>query len=73
VILFQVRDYLEAGGTTPLRDLAAHFELSEESAQQMVEHWERKGAVRKLPAGSLCQGSCQSCSPDTIQLYEWVE
>jgi len=72
MILFQVRDYLKAGGVTPLRDLAAYFKLSEESAKQMVEHWERKGAVRKLPEGSLCQGSCRSCSPDTIELYEWV-
>ena len=73
MILFEVRNYLRASGVTPLRDLAAHFELSEDSVKQMVEHWERKGAVRKLPEGSLCQGSCQSCSPDTIELYEWVE
>lgn len=73
MILFQVRDYLKSGGATPLRDLAGHFQIPEEAARQLIEHWERKGKVRKLPAGTLCQGGCRSCSPDSVELYEWTE
>ncbi|ORU94253.1 MAG: sugar metabolism transcriptional regulator [Cycloclasticus sp. symbiont of Bathymodiolus heckerae] len=71
MILLEIRDYLKAAGSAPVRDLALHFKISEEDATSMVEHWVKKGMAKKLPAGSLCQSSCRSCDPDSISIYEW--
>ncbi|HIF17175.1 MAG TPA: sugar metabolism transcriptional regulator [Cycloclasticus sp.] len=71
MILLDIRDYLKAAGSAPVRDLALHFKISEDDAKAMVEHWVKKGLARKMPAGSLCQGGCRSCDPETIDIYEW--
>jgi hypothetical protein len=73
MILLQVRDYLQAAGSAPIRDIALHFKISEDDAKSMVEHWVKKGYAHKLPAGSLCQGGCRSCDPETIDIYEWIQ
>lgn len=72
MILLDVRDYLQAAGSAPVRDIALHFKITQEAATSMIEHWVKKGNARKLPAGSLCQGGCRSCDPETIDIYEWV-
>lgn len=72
MILLEVRDYLKAAGSAPVRDLALHFKVSERDAKSMIEHWVKKGYAKKLPAGSLCQGGCRSCDPETIDIYEWT-
>ena len=71
MILLNIRDYIKAAGSAPVRDLALHFKISHDDAQAMIEHWVKKGNVRKLPPGSLCQGGCRSCDPDSIDIYEW--
>ena len=71
MILLDVRDYLKTARSAPVRDLALHFKISHDDAQSMLEHWVKKGYAIKLPPGSLCQGGCRSCDPDTIDIYEW--
>jgi len=38
----------------------------------MLATLERKGRVRRLPAGSTCGASCCHCDPSTLALYEWT-
>ena len=71
MILLEIRDYLKSAGSAPVRDLALHFNISQDDARSMIEHWVKKGYAKKLPAGSLCQGGCRSCDPDTIDIYQW--
>ncbi len=72
MILLEVRDYLQTARSAPVRDLALHFKISQDDAKSMLEHWVKKGYAKKLPAGSLCQGGCRSCDPETIDIYEWT-
>jgi hypothetical protein len=39
----------------------------------MLATLERKGRVRRLPAGSSCGKSCCACDPKRLQIYEWIE
>ena len=71
MILLDIRDYLKASGMVPVRDLALHFNISQDDAKSMLEHWVKKGYASKLPAGSLCQGGCRNCAPDSIDIYQW--
>lgn len=72
MILLKIRDHLKAAGQLPVRDIASQLSISEADAKSMLEHWVKKGVARKLPGGTLCEGSCRSCSPDTIEIYQWV-
>jgi len=71
MMLTEIRDYLRARGQASLRDMAIHFDTDEEALRGALEHWIRKGKVRRLPAGTTCSG-CASCAPETIELYAWV-
>ena len=72
MILREIRDYLRQRGRAPLRDMAIHFDMDESALRGALEHWIRKGRVRRLPPGTTCFG-CSSCAPQDIELYEWVE
>jgi hypothetical protein len=37
----------------------------------MLATLERKGRVRRLPAGSSCGKTCGKCDPRATQIYEW--
>lgn len=73
MMLLDIRDYLKAAGSAPVRDLALHFKISEDDAKAMIGHWVKKGLVKKQPAGSFCQSGCKNCAPDTIEIYEWIQ
>jgi len=72
MILTQVRDYLKQRGQAPLRDMALEFGMDQDALRPIVEQWISKGKVEKLPEGSACGGGCNSCEPQTIELYQWV-
>jgi len=73
MMLLEIRDHLRAAGSIAVRDLALTFNISQDEATFMLEHWVKKGLIRKQAAGSLCQGGCRSCDPSTIDIYEWVK
>ncbi|HHH45706.1 MAG TPA: sugar metabolism transcriptional regulator [Thiotrichales bacterium] len=71
MMLTEIRDYLRARGQASLRDMAIHFDTDEEALRGALDHWIRKGRVRRLPSGTTCSG-CSTCAPETIELYAWV-
>ena len=73
MILTQVRDYLKAKGQAPLRDMALEFGMEQDALRPILEQWVIKGKVAKLPSGTACGSGCNSCEPQTIELYQWVE
>jgi len=73
MILTQVRDYLKQKRQAPLRDMALEFGIDQDALRPIVELWITKGKVVKLPEGSACGGGCNSCEPQTIELYQWID
>ena len=73
MILTQVRDYLKLKGQAPLRDMALEFGMDQEALRPIIEQWMTKGKVEKLPQGTNCGGGCNSCAPEAIELYQWID
>lgn len=73
MILTQVRDYLKTRGQAPLRDMALEFGMEQDALRPIIEQWIAKGKVEKLPEGTACGGGCNSCAPQTIELYQWID
>lgn len=64
-------DYLQQYGRASLSDLARALNSTPEAVEPMLKHLERKGRVRRLPAGSSCGKACCACDPATQVIYEW--
>lgn len=73
MMLLDIRDHLKSVGSIAVRDLALQFKITQHEASFMLEHWVKKGYAKKQDAGSLCQGGCRSCDPNTIDIYEWIK
>lgn len=72
MILAEIGQYLRRHGRASLRDLATATGSTPEAVEAMLATLERKGRVRRLPAGSTCGASCCHCDPGTLVLYEWT-
>lgn len=73
MILAELRDYLATYGRVSVADLANRFDADAEALRGMLAVLERKGRVRKLPAGSLCTRVCSGCDQGAPELYEWLD
>ncbi|NES96312.1 MAG: sugar metabolism transcriptional regulator [Desertifilum sp. SIO1I2] len=71
MILQQLQNYLRNHTQTSLEDLAHHFQTDADALREMLNLLIRKGRVRKL-AQKQC-GSCCSCAPEHLELYEWID
>ncbi|MBM3551425.1 MAG: DeoR family transcriptional regulator [Alphaproteobacteria bacterium] len=70
-MLMEVKDYLASRREASVRDVAAHFSISQETARALLEHWVRKGKASRL---SLEQ--CRQCAlhcGKSWEAYQWLE
>ena len=72
MILTDVRDYLRSKGQASLRDMALEFNMEQEALRPLLEQLINKGKAEKQPQGSVCEGSCHACEPETIEIYQWT-
>lgn len=72
MILSRVTDYLKAHRRAALTDMAIGLDATPDAVRGMLTVLERKGRVNKLPGGTACGGGCCKCSPDSVELYEWI-
>ena len=72
MILSDIKKYLVMHRRVVLADLVNHFDVEPDAMRGMVDHWIRKGRVRKLQAASACGATCCKCDPTLTELYEWV-
>jgi hypothetical protein len=72
VILTDLRRYLQQRGQASLTDIAYHLDAEPDAIKGMLEHWIRKGRVRRHEAGAACSG-CSKCDAAKMEVYEWVE
>jgi len=73
MILTEIRDYLRAQNQASLRDMALQFSMEQDALRPILEQWIEKGKVIKLPEGTACGGGCNSCEPETIEIFQWVD
>jgi hypothetical protein len=69
-MLMEVRDYLASRTEASVRDVAAQFGISPETARALLEHWVRKGRASRL---SLDQ--CRQCAlhcGKSWDAYQWL-
>ena len=71
MILSDIRRYLKQHQRAAVYDLATHFDADPEAIRAMLQEWERRGHVRRLPSGTACNGGCTQCDPGSVELYEW--
>jgi predicted ArsR family transcriptional regulator len=72
VILARIETYLSQQRRAALIDLARQLGSDPEALRGMLAKLERKGRVRRLPAGTPCRGGCSACDPASIEIFEWV-
>ena len=72
MILLALRDYLVRQETGNLTDMAHRFDLDPHALSGMLEHWIKKGKVRKVPTGTFCD-KCSGCDVKLMETYEWVK
>nr|WP_321467578.1 FeoC-like transcriptional regulator [uncultured Desulfobulbus sp.] len=71
--LIQLKHYLRSRKMTPLQDAAYHFQVDVETIRPLFAVWMHKGKVRRLEGtGSVCKGCCK-CTPESIEMYEWID
>nr|VFJ88655.1 MAG: FeoC like transcriptional regulator [Candidatus Kentron sp. LFY] len=73
MILSELGEYLRANGQAAIIDMAYHFDIEPDAVRGMLEHWVRKGKVRKLPEGTTCGDGCHRCAPESLEIYEWIQ
>lgn len=73
MILSDLTNYLAEQKRVALLDLSHRFGSSPEALRGMLAVLERKGRVRKLPAGTACSSGCGKCEAASIEIYEWVD
>jgi len=71
MILTEVKTYLQDKGKAPLIDVAHHFKVTPDTMKDMLEHWIRKGKVRRLK-GNTCDKGCCQADPINLEIYEWI-
>jgi len=72
--LLELKEYLKNRNIVSINDLFIHFRTSPETLEPMLEHWIRKGKLRKETAESSCGGKHASCSCGGSRdiWYQWT-
>lgn len=71
MILSQIKHYVQQHKSANLQSLVVHFNSEPEAMRGMLEHWIRKGKIRKEVADCGCNG-CSKCHSSGMEIYEWV-
>ena len=69
-MLTDLKTYLSERPSATLTEIARRFSSDPEALRPMLDHWVRKGKVRRT-AGAACHG-CASCAAADIEIYEWI-
>ena len=74
MILADLRDYLAEHKRASIGDMANRFGVEPDALRGMLEHWTRKGRVRRVEAPASPCAPCGKCgSGGTQDVYVWVE
>ncbi len=71
MILSDIKKYFSQNTTLDLQTLSLHFDTEPDAMRGMLEHWIRKGKVRKQIVKNCAKG-CSICDPTGMEIYEWI-
>ncbi len=68
----KIRDYLRQRGIVSLQEIMYHFDMSQASAQLIVDYWLKKSKLMVIE--SSCGSGCGGCgNSDEKQQYRWLD
>ena len=73
MILTEIKEYLIDNRVASLTDLSVRFHVDPVAMRGMLDHWVKKGKLRKLPMGTKCSNCCAKCDSENLEIYEWYE
>jgi putative ferrous iron transport protein C len=71
MILTEIQSYLAKYRQVSLSELSKHFHTPAPALLPMLDRLVQKGRIRTVE-GKKC-GGCTSCTPESIQWYEWID
>lgn len=72
MILSDIKEYFSKHPAASLSDLSVRFNVEPEAMRGMLDHWIRKGKLRRLDQSSSCSNCCSECKSDHLEIYEWT-
>lgn len=70
--LLAIKQHLLSVRSATLSSLCALFSAEPETVRAMLQHFIRKGCVRKCERSSACGSKCFKCPVANAERYEWV-
>lgn len=77
-MLLDLKTYLQKHRPASMLDLTNHYRIDADALRGMLDHWIRKGRVRRLDlddAHAACphMGACAACGSACFEVYEWLD
>lgn len=76
MILSELKVYLQNRKKVSLHEIAVRFDTPQNAVAGMLEHWERKGRIKRADTAecaNACGHKCESCPVQCTQIYEWID
>ncbi|MBL6957845.1 MAG: FeoC-like transcriptional regulator [Rhodospirillales bacterium] len=72
MILSELKDYLAQHKRAGIGDLVNRFQSEPDAIRGMLEHFIRKGRVRRLETELGDCSGCSKCDAYALEIYEWT-
>lgn len=69
--LLDIKNHMMKVKMASLSSICQLFKIEPDLLRHMLEHWVRKGKIRKCMKKPACGTKCMQCSPLVTELYEW--
>ena len=74
MILSDIKKYLLTNKQITLGELCIHFDTEADAMRGMLEHWIKKGKVKKHAFEESCSNGClKCCNRGAMEIYEWMD
>ncbi len=70
--LLEIKNYLMRVKMASLASLCTYFNCDSDILRNMLNHWIKKGCVRRCMKTSNCGTKCMNCNVAATEIYEWV-
>lgn len=72
MMLTQLKEILQTRRLVNLYELSQLLQAQPDAVRAMLQHWIRKGCVKKCLASEGCGSKCVKCSPLMTECYQWL-
>ena len=70
-MLMDIKSYLAGRGVASLTEIAGRLSADPDAIRPMLDHWMRKGKIRRVDTVGHCHG-CTTCALADLEFYEWA-